>query len=135
MDAYENKICTDVKIKEKKINVNTQVKKTQSYVHIAPNLIRSYIAMAREYKPYISEELTEWLVALYVDLRKEDSACIFTTYTTTRTLLSIIRISQANARLRLSEVVSNLDIEESLHLMRMCKESLQPPKEKENSKT
>jgi len=38
-------------------------------------------------------------------------------YTTPRTLLGIIRLSQAMARLRFSEIVEEADVDEALRLM------------------
>jgi len=45
-------------------------------------------------------------------------------YTTPRTLLGIIRLSQAMARLRFSEVVEEADVEEALRLMDMSQRTV-----------
>lgn len=45
-------------------------------------------------------------------------------YTTARTLLAILRLAQALARLRFSEQVAQGDVDEAIHLMHMSKESL-----------
>jgi len=88
-------------------------------------MIRSFIAIAREYRPYIPEELTEWLSVLYADIRNEEVLINNPiSYTTPRTLLSIIRMSQALARLRFQDKVSRKDVEEALRLMRTSKTSL-----------
>merc|ERR1712178_356910 len=87
--------------------------------------IRTFLAFAREHNPYIPEDLTEWLAILYSEIRrKEIRDYLPASYTTARTLLSIIRMSQAIARLRFSNQVSNLDIEESLGLLYTSKSSL-----------
>ena len=67
---------------------------------LSPEFLRSYIAMAREYEPHVPEGLTERIAALYADIRREESESDRpTSYTTARTLLSIVRMSQALARL------------------------------------
>ena len=45
-------------------------------------------------------------------------------YTTARTLLSILRLAQALARLRFAEQVGQAEVDEALRLMRMSKHSL-----------
>ncbi len=45
-------------------------------------------------------------------------------YTTARTLLSILRLSEALARLRFSDEVAQSDVDEALRLMQMSKASL-----------
>ncbi len=41
-------------------------------------------------------------------------------YTTPRTLLAIIRLSQALARIRMSPLVNQADVDEALRLMEVC---------------
>merc|ERR1712224_815717 len=73
---------------------------------LTPDICRSYIAMAKEYEPYIPESLTDWLAVLYAEIRKEESKETSpTSYTTVRTLLSILRLSQAIAKLGLRNLV------------------------------
>lgn len=55
-------------------------------------------------------------------------------YTTARTLLGILRISQAMARIRFSDEVTQADVEEAMHLMRMCQEHLRHSKEQDRSR-
>merc|ERR1712217_109893 len=94
-------------------------------VPLSPEMIRSYIAIAKEYYPYIPVDLTEWLATIYAEIRiNEYQDDMSTSYTTPRTLLSIIRISQAIARLELRNVVTSQDIEESLRLIHLSKASL-----------
>merc|ERR1712187_557139 len=95
------------------------------FLNLTPEMIRIYIAFAKEYQPAIPEDLTEWLVSLYVKIRLEDNHDDFQkSCNTARTLLSIIRISQAIAKLGLRDFVTHCDIEESLRLIRMSKDSL-----------
>ena len=46
------------------------------------------------------------------------------TYTSPRTLLGVLRLAQALARLRLSEAVTHEDVEEALRLMQVSRKSL-----------
>ena len=53
------------------------------------------------------------------------------TYTSARTLLGVLRLSQALARLRYSDEVEQGDVDEALRLMEVSKESLYDDEEKE----
>ena len=53
------------------------------------------------------------------------------TYTSARTLLGVLRLSQALARLRYSDAVEQGDVDEALRLMEASKESLIDDAEKE----
>ncbi|VDM52675.1 unnamed protein product [Angiostrongylus costaricensis] len=66
------------------------------------------------------------LVEMYVDLRRNARESDDSTFTSPRLLLSVIRMSTALARLRLSNVVSPDDIEEAIRLMQASKDSLRP---------
>ena len=57
---------------------------------------RSYIAQARRIDPYVPEDLTSFIVGAYVNMRaKEAQDENPRSYTTARSLLSILRLSQA----------------------------------------
>lgn len=77
------------------------------------DILRDYIAYAREnIEPKISDEASNKLVKAYVDMRKVGSGYgQITAYP--RQLESLIRISEAHARMRLSEVVELQDVEEA----------------------
>lgn len=96
-------------------------------------LIRAHIADARKVSPIIPPDgsLTEYLVDTYVAMRAketedEDDA---KGYTSPRVLLSILRLGQALARLRLAKVVEKEDVDEAIRLMEASKESLLEAKE------
>jgi len=72
-------------------------------------------------------------VQAYVKMRQGDTADKFEmTYTSPRTLLGIIRLSQALARLRFSNKVSRDDVEEAMRLTSMSKASLFATDDDEN---
>ncbi|XP_045472033.1 DNA replication licensing factor Mcm7 [Harmonia axyridis] len=87
-------------------------------------LMRKYIALCKLKQPAIPESLTDYLVAAYVDLRKEARNSRDMTFTSARNLLGILRLSTALARLRLSDIVEKDDVKEAIRLMEMSKDSL-----------
>ncbi|XP_067412660.1 DNA replication licensing factor MCM7 [Emydura macquarii macquarii] len=87
-------------------------------------LMRRYISMCKRKQPAVPEALTDYITAAYVEMRKEAWASKDTTYTSARTLLGILRLAGALARLRLVDVVEKEDINEAMRLMEMSKDSL-----------
>lgn len=87
-------------------------------------VIRKYISLCKMKDPAIPEGLTDFIVAAYVDLRKEARNSRDMTFTSARNLLGILRLSTALARLRLSNIVEKDDINEAIRLMEMSKDSL-----------
>ncbi|VDM73475.1 unnamed protein product, partial [Strongylus vulgaris] len=71
-------------------------------------------------------ENNQLLVEMYVDMRRAARESDDSTFTSPRLLLSVIRMSTALARLRLSNVVLPDDIEEAIRLMQASKDSLRP---------
>lgn len=107
-----------------------------AFVPIEPAEIKKYIAHARERQPSIPPTLSSYIVEAYVALRAQDSAYGGTrahqknsrnndqTVITARQLLSILRLSQGLARLRLSDAVSHEDVDEAIRLIHASKSSL-----------
>lgn len=91
-----------------------------------PAFLRAYIGYAKKFKPTISKELHEFIVQRYIEKRKEyiDGSKAGYVYTTPRTLLGIIRLAQALAKLRFSSEVDQNDIDEALRLMEKSQESV-----------
>jgi len=90
-------------------------------------LIRRYVAMCQKLQPLIPNELRDYIVGCYVELRKEarvEENKNTTTFTSARTLLGILRLSTALARLRTSPTVEKDDVCEAIRLMEMSKDSL-----------
>ncbi len=87
-----------------------------------------YIARARQHRPTVPAEVSEYVVNSYVRLRKEakdeDAQKKSHTYTSPRTLLGVLRLSQALARLRFADSVMQADVNEALRLMEVSKKSL-----------
>ena len=98
---------------------------TSSAPPLSPELLRAYIAAAKKHEPYVPPSLTEYVAAVYAELRAEEAAAeVPHSYTTARTLLSLLRLAQALARLRFSDAVEQSDVDEALRLMKMSKASL-----------
>jgi len=89
-------------------------------------LMRRYIALCKTKQPVVPQSLTDHIVSVYCEMRKEARVSSDTTYTSARVLLGILRLSTALARLRLSNVVERDDVNEAIRLMEMSKESLKP---------
>lgn len=88
------------------------------------NLMRRYINLCKRKNPTIPDELTDFIVGKYVDLRREARNQKDMTFTSARNLLGILRLSTALARLRLSDKVEKDDVSEALRLLEMSKDSL-----------
>lgn len=87
-------------------------------------LMRRYIMSCKQKFPVIPEKLTNYIVGAYIEMRKEARNNRDTTFTSARTLLAILRLSTALARLRLADIVEKEDVNEAIRLMEMSKCSL-----------
>ncbi|ERN16747.1 DNA replication licensing factor MCM7 [Amborella trichopoda] len=95
------------------------------FAPLEPTILRAYISAARKSSPSVPKELTEYIATAYSGIRQEEAkADAPHSYTTVRTLLSILRISMALARLRFADTVGQSDVDEALRLMQMSKFSL-----------
>lgn len=100
----------------------------ENEVIFSPHEVRQYIAKARSFKPKVPKQVSEYMVGYYVRLRKdyqrdEGSKKQFA-HVTPRTLLGVLRLSQALARLRFSEEVVTEDVDEALRLIAESNASL-----------
>ncbi|KAF3016185.1 Mcm2-7 hexameric complex component [Neopestalotiopsis sp. 37M] len=97
-------------------------------VVFTPHEVRAYVAKARTYRPTVPETVTEYLTKTYVRLRKAQKAAESKgqnfAHTTPRTLLGVVRLAQALARLRFADSVDQDDVDEALRLIEASKESL-----------
>lgn len=97
-------------------------------VVFSPNEVRQYIAQARTYRPVVPQNVSDYMVGAYVRMRQQQSRDEKSkkqfAHTSPRTLLGIVRLSQALARLRFSEEVFTEDVDEALRLIEVSKASL-----------
>ena len=91
-------------------------------------IMRTFIAKAQQFEPVIPHTLHNYIVAKYVEKRKmqrdgvEEQSYM---YVTPRTLLAIIRLAQAMAKLQFRKEVSQSDVDEAIKLMDYSIRSLQ----------
>eukprot|EP01065_Artemidia_motanka_P010420 TRINITY_DN1551_c16_g1_i1.p1 TRINITY_DN1551_c16_g1~~TRINITY_DN1551_c16_g1_i1.p1 ORF type:complete len:952 (+),score=292.63 TRINITY_DN1551_c16_g1_i1:56-2857(+) len=85
------------------------------------DFLRKYIAYARKIKPKVERIDFDRVESFYTSLRK-DQAMIYETGVkiVVRHLESIIRLSEAHARMRLSEYVHNDDVDRAIALFLNC---------------
>ncbi|KUJ22681.1 DNA replication licensing factor MCM7 [Mollisia scopiformis] len=97
-------------------------------VVFSPHEVRQYVAQARTFRPTVPTAVSEFMVKAYVKMRDQQSRDEKNkkqfTHTSPRTLLGIVRLAQALARLRFSEEVVQDDVDEALRLIEASKESL-----------
>ncbi|KJE89885.1 DNA replication licensing ATPase [Capsaspora owczarzaki ATCC 30864] len=94
---------------------------------LSPHLLRQYVAQSRMRNPIIPRELSDYITGVYTGMRLADSVhgAHRSTLTTARTLLAILRLSTALARLRNVDEVSSDDVDEATRLMDSSKVSLE----------
>ncbi|CAH6720950.1 DNA replication licensing factor Mcm7p [[Candida] jaroonii] len=105
-----------------------------SFDPLDASVIRQYISIARTYRPVVPKEVGDYVVQSYINLRKEshrnEGSIKKFQHITPRTLLGILRLSQALARIRFDNVVINEDVDEALRLIEVSKASLNTEEEK-----
>jgi len=90
--------------------------------------LRVFVKKARTFDPLISEPMTKEIVDAYVQMRedeKKEGHDNRKAYTTPRSLLAIVRISQALARIRFSNLVEREDFDEAMRITKASKESVE----------
>ncbi|KGO76881.1 Nucleic acid-binding, OB-fold [Penicillium italicum] len=97
-------------------------------VLFTPHEVRQYVAKARTFRPIVPTNVSDYMVGAYVAMRKrqkiDESKKRQFSHVSPRTLLGIVRLSQALARLRFSEEVAREDVDEALRLIEISKASL-----------
>jgi DNA replication licensing factor MCM7 len=109
------------------VHMNNKHPDTEGVV-FTPNEVRQYVAQARTFNPTVPTAVSEYMVKAYVKMREQQSRDEKNkkqfAHTSPRTLLGIVRLAQALARLRFSEEVVQDDVDEALRLIEASKESL-----------
>merc|ERR1712203_1292697 len=97
-------------------SVTSEKKKIEALIE--PELFRRYVAFAKRWVfPVISEEASKSLIANYTSLRNMGGSREILT-ATPRQLESLIRISEAIAKMELREVVTAIDVDEAVQLLK-----------------
>lgn len=94
---------------------NIDLIETGNY-YLTPEALRDYIGECKKITPRLLPRSKELLIQHYIELRMLDKGKSITA--TTRQLESLIRISEAHARMRFSETVDECDVEESVRIVR-----------------
>jgi DNA replication licensing factor MCM7 len=109
------------------VHMNNKHPDTDGIV-FSPHEVRQYVAQARTFSPTLPTPVSEYIVKAYVKMRDQQSRDEKNkkqfAHTSPRTLLGIVRLAQALARLRFSEEVVQDDVDEALRLIEASKESL-----------
>ena len=85
---------------------------------LPPDMLRKYIAYAKQYcRPTLSRAACEVLQTFYLELRQKGQMCDSTPITT-RQLESLVRLTEARAKLELRDVADAADAEDAVSLMR-----------------
>lgn len=95
-----------------------QIPAGESIDPIPASLLRKYISYARQYvHPSLSPEAAEIIQEFYLSLRSQGNSADSTPITT-RQLESLIRLTEARARLDLRETATKSDAEEVVEIMK-----------------
>ncbi|XP_064405107.1 DNA helicase MCM8-like [Halichondria panicea] len=95
-----------------------KLKSTEDFDPVPPQLLRKYIGYARKYvHPILSEEAADVLQKFYLELRQARQTSDSTPITT-RQLESLIRLTEARARLELRETASGQDAKDVVEVMK-----------------
>lgn len=93
-----------------------------------PAEVRQWVARARSFRPTVPQEMSDYMVGAYVRMRQQAKRDEGTknafSHTSLRTLLGVLRLSQALARLRFANEVVAEDVDEALRLIEVSKASL-----------
>ena len=84
--------------------------------HFNPDFLRKYVAYAKRLFPVMTEEAMGIIERKYLEIRKTGEAAGSSVPITPRQLEAIIRLSEAGARLRLSESVTADDAERAVRI-------------------
>lgn len=98
-------------------------------------VMRRYINLCKQKNPIVPEQLDDRLVRIYLDIRsrRRNKSSDDTLFTSPRCMLAIIRLATAFARLRLADKVEEADIDAAVHLYNCSRDSIENPKDNEQS--
>src|SRR5713226_8839162 len=85
--------------------------------HFDPDFFRKYVAYAKRIYPVMTDEAMQIIEKKYLEIRKTGEAAGSSVPITPRQLEAIIRLSEAGARLRLSETVGAEDAERAVRIV------------------
>uniref|UniRef100_A0A7S4FAD0 DNA replication licensing factor MCM7 n=1 Tax=Chrysotila carterae TaxID=13221 RepID=A0A7S4FAD0_CHRCT len=102
---------------------------------LKPEMMRAFISHVRQFEPTVPDEVAAYIVDEYVNMRQEAVADTKGFgFTSARTLLAIMRLSQALARVNLRGHVIREDIVEARRLMSLSRASVANAGEEDEEK-
>nr|CAD7573393.1 unnamed protein product [Timema californicum] len=108
---------TDYAIARKIVDLHSNIDDTTERTYTREEVLR-YITFARQFKPIINEEAADLLVENYTHLRQRDTGTGKTTWRiTVRQLESMIRLSEAMAKMECSDEVLIKHVTEAYRLL------------------
>lgn len=124
---------TDAALSKHILHVHRYLRNPEKdFIPIIPSAMKQFISVARSITPVVPKDVTSYIVEAYVTLREQDgrgpgsgaSRTNDQNVMTPRQLLSILRLSQGLARLRLDTTISFADVDEAIRLTHASKASL-----------
>ena len=91
---------------------------------ISPEMFQAYVALAKQCYPVFTEDAMDRIVGEYVDLRQVNEDANGPVPTTHRMVEALHRLSEANARMQLSNEVTVANVERALEIMYESLETL-----------
>lgn len=124
--------CSDLELAEHITNIHTNPLEEQTFDNVlSMKDMRRFINLCKRKEPIVPESLADRFVSIYLSIRarkrlakdsKKDADSLFTS---PRSLLAIIRMATALARLRLADEVEGADIDEAVRLYNCSRESIE----------
>ena len=87
---------------------------------IYPDLLRKYIAYAKRIYPILIDESRQKLVDFYLGLRRQGIGANSPVPVTARQLEALVRLSEASARIRLSDSITEDDANRAINIVEAC---------------
>jgi DNA replication licensing factor MCM4 len=100
-------------------NNNNDNEDNNELIMVNKEVLTAYISEARKFNPKISDAIVNELIKHYVEMRQMSSGKN-TISATPRQLESLIRLSEARARMRFSEWVEKEDVDEAIRLIKVA---------------
>jgi len=110
------------------IHKNPNAPQTVENEAIDMKVMRRYIELCKTKNPIVPKELDDMLINIYLEIRdrkRTASSPDDALFTSPRSLLAIIRLSTAFARLRLADKVEEDDVKAALQLFKSSRESIE----------